>query len=60
MEFDPKESVEDMLNKVREKVDLAKSELPADAEDPVISELNFSSWPILLVYVSGDYVPSQL
>jgi CzcA family heavy metal efflux pump len=60
VEFDPKESVGDMLNRVREKVDLAKPELPADAEDPIITELNINNWPILLINLSGDYGPVQL
>ncbi len=55
LEFDPEEDVDDMLNKVREKVDLAKPELPDDAEDPVISEINFGAMPIVLVNISGDY-----
>jgi len=41
------------LQKVRDKVDLAKPDLPRDAEDPVISELNFTDWPIMIVNVSG-------
>jgi multidrug efflux pump len=60
IEFDAKENIDDMLAKVREKVDLAKPDLPADAEDPYISEINFSSFPILLVNVSGEYDPVKL
>jgi len=55
LEFDPDEDVDDIITKVREKVDLAKPELPDDAEDPIITELNFSSFPIILVNVSGEY-----
>jgi multidrug efflux pump len=43
------------LQKVREKVDLARPDLPADAEDPVLSEFNFSEFPIMQVNISGDY-----
>ncbi len=55
LEFDPDEDVDDILAKVREKVDLAKPELPEDCEDPYISELNFSTWPILMINLSADY-----
>ena len=55
LEFDPEEDVDDVINKVREKVDLATPELPDDAEDPIITELNFGAFPILLVNVSGEY-----
>ena len=30
-------------------------ELPADAEDPIVIEINFSNIPIMIVNVSGDY-----
>ena len=41
------------LQKVRDKVDLAKPDLPEDAEDPIISEINFSEWPIMIINISG-------
>ncbi len=55
LEFDPDEDVDDILNKVREKVDIAKPELPDDAEEPMISEINFASFPIILINISGEY-----
>jgi multidrug efflux pump len=55
LEFDPEEDVDDVINKVREKVDLAQPELPGDAEDPIITELNFGAFPILLVNISAEY-----
>ncbi len=54
IEFDPDISIDDALQKVREKVDLAKPDLPADAEEPVLTEINFSRFPIMLVNISGD------
>jgi multidrug efflux pump len=44
---------------VREKVDLAKSELPEDAEEPRVSEVNFGLFPIVVVTLSG-HVPERL
>ena len=40
---------------VREKVDLAKPDLPDVAEDPQLVEINFSEFPIMQVNVAGDY-----
>ncbi len=60
IEFDADEDVDDMLSKVREKVEAARAELPADAEDPVVNEVNFSAFPVLLVNVSGEYSPAEL
>ena len=54
-EFEATVDLEEALQKVREKVDLAKAELPADAEDPSIIEFNFSEIPIMQVNLSGQY-----
>ncbi len=43
------------LQDVREKVDIAKPDLPTAAEDPQIFEINFSDFPIMQVNISGDY-----
>ncbi len=55
LEFDTDVDIEDALQRVREKVDLAKPELPEDAEDPVVQEINLSEFPIMNVNISGDY-----
>ncbi len=54
-EFDNRMDMDAALQKVREKVDLAKSKLPADADEPTISEFNLSDFPIMQVNVSGPY-----
>ena len=43
------------LQRVREKVDLAKPELPSAANDPQIIEINTSQFPIMQVNVAGPY-----
>ena len=43
------------LQRVREKVDLAKPELPAAAHDPQIFEINTSQFPIMQVNIAGPY-----
>ncbi len=55
LEFDTNVDIEDALQKVREKVDLAKPELPEDAEEPTVQEINLSEFPIMNVNLSGDY-----
>jgi multidrug efflux pump len=54
-EFHNTMNMDEALQKVREKIDLARPKLPADAEDPVLSEFNFSEWPIMQVNISGEY-----
>jgi multidrug efflux pump len=60
IEFNADADVDEMLAKVREKVELARPELPADADDPMVTEVNFSSFPVLLINISGEYGLAQL
>jgi len=46
------------IAEVRDKVDQAKGDFPAAAEDPMIAEINFSEFPILVVSLSGN-VPER-
>lgn len=54
IEFQPDTVIEDALQKVRDKVDLAKQDLPDDADDPTINELNLSEIPIMLMSLTGN------
>lgn len=55
LEFNTGIDIDEALQKVREQVDLARPELPEDAEDPAIQEVNLSEFPIMQVNLSGDY-----
>ena len=55
VEFNPSVDIDNALQRVKDKVDLAKSELPNDAEDPIVVEVNLSNIPMMLVALSGDY-----
>ncbi len=46
--------------RVREQVDLARSELPSDAEDPIITEFSIDDFPIMTVNLAADYSLAQL
>jgi multidrug efflux pump len=59
VEFNPDVPTEVALQRVRDRVDIAKGELPADAEEPIISEINFAEFPIMLISISGDISPIQ-
>jgi CzcA family heavy metal efflux pump len=48
------------LQKVRDRVNVAKSEFPEEAEEPILRELNFSDVPILQVHLAGDAGPVEL
>ncbi len=60
IEFDPSIDIDNALQKVREKVDKAEGDLPDDAEDPEIIEINASDWPVLIANVSGEADPVRL
>ncbi|MFW6254528.1 MAG: efflux RND transporter permease subunit, partial [Chitinivibrionales bacterium] len=52
VEFTSDIDVETALRRVNERVDIAKTELPDDAEEPGVQELSSSSWPILVIALS--------
>ena len=54
LEFDAGFDADQALLDVREKVDQAKAELPADAEEPEVVEINLSLFPVLVVSLSGQ------
>nr|WP_321444884.1 efflux RND transporter permease subunit [uncultured Cohaesibacter sp.] len=58
LEFDAGFDKETALADVRDKVDQGQAELPADAEEPTINEINFSLQPTIYVTLSGD-VPER-
>ncbi|UCC71239.1 MAG: efflux RND transporter permease subunit [Gemmatimonadota bacterium] len=55
VEFEAGMDMTEALQLVREKVDIAKPELPPAAEEPMIIEFNFAEWPIMQVNISGEY-----
>ncbi|NKB48508.1 MAG: AcrB/AcrD/AcrF family protein [Alphaproteobacteria bacterium] len=58
MEFEAGFNVDRALDDVREKVDFVKPDLPDDADEPVVSEVNLSLFPIFVVTLSGN-VPER-
>ena len=60
VEFESGVDLDNAYQKMRDQVDKAKPKLPDDAEEPVLVEINFSEFPMMLVNVSGDYGLAQL
>ncbi|GGA08875.1 efflux RND transporter permease subunit [Neptunicoccus cionae] len=58
LEFEPGFDAEVALDKVKEAVDRATTDLPTDATDPVVNEINTALFPILTVILSGP-VPER-
>ena len=60
LEFDIEANIDVMMAKVRDKVDLARPELPADVDEPLIQEISFDDFPIISVNLTADYDLAQL
>jgi multidrug efflux pump subunit AcrB len=60
VEFTPDVRTDVALQRVRDKVDAAQGELPVDAKEPIIKEVNFAEVPIMYISISGDVSPIQL
>jgi len=58
LEFDAGFDSDVALADVRAEVDDARSELPSDADEPRVSEVNLSLFPVLVVSLGGD-VPER-
>lgn len=58
LEFEAGFDADKALDDVRQKVDLARPELPDGVEEPRVSEVNFSLFPVVVVTLSGD-VPER-
>ena len=58
LEFEAGFDADAALRDVREGVDAAKGELPADTEEPSVNEVNVGLFPVLVVVLSGD-VPER-
>jgi len=58
MTFYAGHDIQRALVDVREKVDMAKSELPDDTDEPIVQEVNFALFPIITIALSGP-VPER-
>ncbi|MES2749480.1 MAG: efflux RND transporter permease subunit [Patescibacteria group bacterium] len=58
VEFAASADIDKSIQKLKDAVDSAKSELPSDANDPFVSEVDFSNQPILIVAISSDLSPT--
>lgn len=61
IEFLPGTDIDEVLTKVKDKVDEAKNDLPTDLEnDPAVFEVNISEMPIVVYSLAGSSGPAVL
>ena len=58
LEFEAGFEADQALNDVREKVDIAKAELPDDTDEPTVNEVNVALFPVIVVTLFGE-VPER-
>ena len=58
LEFDAGFDSDQAMIDIRDKVDRAKGDLPSEADEPTVNEVNISTFPIIQISLSGD-VPNR-
>ena len=60
VEFDASADIDKSIQDLKDQVDVAVPELPEEATDPVVSEINFVNQPFTQFALSGDFTPEEL
>ncbi|MBU1293044.1 efflux RND transporter permease subunit [Patescibacteria group bacterium] len=60
VEFDANADIDKSIQLLKDEVDKAVPELPAEAEDPRVTDVNFADQPILIISIAGDLAPAEL
>jgi multidrug efflux pump subunit AcrB len=58
-EFNASADIDESIQALKDAIDTAKAELPRDAEDPIVSEVNFANQPIFVISISSDVTPAE-
>lgn len=57
-EFNAKADIDKSIQDLKDAVDTAKNDLPTDAQDPFVTEVNFADQPINILAISSDLSPA--
>lgn len=60
VEFEAQADIDASIQLLKDEVDKVKSELPKEAEDPEVQDVNFADQPILIVSIAGDLAPGEI
>lgn len=60
VEFSSNADIDSSIRALKDEIDTITPDLPRDAEDPVVSEVNFADQPILITSISGDRSPREM
>lgn len=59
VEFVASADIDTSIQLLKDEVDKVQ-DLPEEAEDPVVSDVNFADQPILIISIAGDLAPAEL
>lgn len=60
VEFEASADIDKSIQLLKDEVDKARPELPAEAEDPSVTDVNFADQPILIISIAGNLAPAEL
>ncbi|MFZ1987662.1 MAG: efflux RND transporter permease subunit [Minisyncoccia bacterium] len=60
VEFDANANIDKSIQLLKDEVDKVRSDLPSEAEDPVVTDVNFADQPIIIASISGELAPAEL
>lgn len=60
VEFAANADLDKSIQLLKDEVDTARPELPEEANDPIVSDINFADQPILILSIAGELAPAEL
>lgn len=60
VEFDPESDLTEAIRTLRDEVTIIKNDLPADANDPIVTEINAGDYPILTISLLSNLPMREL
>lgn len=60
VQFDASADLDASIQDLKDAVDAVRPNLPQEATDPLVSEVNFAEQPVLTIAVTGQYPPAVL
>lgn len=60
VEFDASANIDKSIQLLKDAIDKVRPDLPQEATDPLVSDVNFADQPILIVSISGNLAPAEL
>lgn len=60
VEFNANADIDKSIQLLKDEVDTVRPELPEEANDPLVSDINFADQPILIISIAGELAPAEL